>query len=206
MDKESLSNAESNNGNDWNESMADVQPSGEISFEQRKKEIEALKLDIEKAKLEAEKRRAERDAADAGTFMDPINEEKRRARELAESRKYAEENRIRAEERTYSQLAEHNPERVADRYETHAWLDNLDDKSIVRESLVGTNDGNADARRSNAISADTTSALNGLAKRQSGRYSEYQDAATKHIDNTLGGIDRKLDILEKHNPNNSSAA
>ena len=32
------------------------------------------------------------------------------------------------------------------------------------------------------------------------RYSNYQDAASKHIDNTVGGIDRKLDILDKHSP------
>lgn len=119
---------------------------------------------------------------------------------------YAEKSRIRAKERTYWQLAEHDPGLVADSYETHASLDNLDDKSIVRESLVGTNDGNADVRRSNATPADVTSALDGLAERQSGRYSNYQDAAGKHIDNVLSGIDRKLDIIEKRNPNNSSAA
>ncbi len=199
MNKESLSKAESNNGNDWNESMADVQPSGNINFEQRKREIEALKLDIERAKLEAEKKRAEEDAMEAGSVWDPKRKEEYRADRIADSR-------MRAEESAYDQLSYNNPEWVADSYKTHAWLDNLDDKLVVHDSLAETNDGNADVRRSNAISADTTSALNGLAKRQSGRYSEYQDAATKHIDNTLGAIDRKLDILEKHNSNNSSAA
>ena len=111
-----------------------------------------------------------------------------------------------AEESAYRQLSYHNPEWVADSYETHASLDNLDDKMAVSKSLAGTNDGNADVRRSNATPADATGALNGLAKRQSGRYSEYQDAAAKQIDNTLGGIDRKLDILEKHNPDNSGTA
>ena len=207
MDKESLSNTESNNRNDgWVESMLEVEPSSEIDFEKRKQEIEALKLDIERAKLEAEKKRVERDTEEAGTIFDPIREEQRRIEELAKESMYAEKSRIQAKERTYRQLAEHNPGLVANSYETHASLDNLDDKSIVRESLVGTNDGNANMKRSDATSTDVTDTLNGLANRQSGRYSNYQDAAGKHIDNVLSGIDRKLDIIEKRNPNNSSAA
>ena len=199
MNKESLSNAERNSGNDWSERMADIQPSGDIDFEQRKREIEALRLDIEKAKLEAEKKRAEEDAMDTASVWDPKRKEKDRADRIADSR-------MRAEESAYDQLSHNNPEWVADSYKTHAWLDNLDDKLVVHDSLTGANDGNADVRRSNATSADATGALNGLAKRQSGRYSEYQDAAAKQIDNTLGGIDRKLDILEKHNPDNSGTA
>ncbi len=200
MNKESLSNTENNNGNDgWVESMSEVESSSEIDFEKRKQEIEALKLDIEKAKLEAEKKRAEEDAMEAASVWDPKREEKYRADRIADSR-------MSAEESAYRQLSYHNPEWVADSYETHASLDNLDDKMAVSKSLAGTNDGNADVRRSNATPADATGALNGLAKRQSGRYSEYQDAAAKQIDNTLGGIDRKLDILEKHNPDNSGTA
>lgn len=194
MDKESLSNTENNNGNDgWVESMSAVEPSSEIDFEKRKQEIEALKLDIEKAKLEAEKNRAEDDAWRAGSIFD--------------LQRRIDESRMRAEESAYDQLSDHNPKWVAGDYEIHASLDNLDDKmAAVSKSLAGTNDGNVDVRRSNAVSADTTGALNGLAVRQSSRYSEYQDAATKHIDNILGGIDRKLDILEKHNPDNSGTA
>ena len=207
MNKEGLSSAENNDGSDsWSEPMSGVQSSSEIDFEKRKQEIEALKLDIERAKLEAEKKRVERDTEEAGTVFDPIREEQRRIEELAKESMYAEKSRIQAKERTYWQLAEHNPGLVANSYETHASLDNLDDKSIVRESLVGTNDGNANVKRSDVTPTDATDTLNGLANRQSGRYSNYQDAAGKHIDNVLSGIDRKLDIIEKRNPNNSSAA
>lgn len=195
MNKESLSKAESNNGNDWNESMADVQPSGNIDFEQRKREIEALKLDIEKAKLEEEKKRAEEAASMAGTVWDPKRKEQDRAERIADSRMYAEES-------AYRQLEHNNPSEIAHRYEFQAGRDNIGDKLAVKESLImgKGKEGNT------ATINDTNNALNGLANRQSERYSNYQDAAGKHIDNALGGIDRKLDILEKHNPNNSSAA
>lgn len=194
MDKEALSNTESNGEGSWGEPMSEVQPSNEIDFEQRKREIEALKLDIEKAKLEEEKKRAEEAAMNAGTVWDPKREEQYRKERIADSRMYAEES-------AYRQLEYNNPNRVADSYGTHAWLDNIDDKLAVKKSLVGEKgkEGNT------ATVSDANNALNGLANRQSGRFSNYQDAAGKHIDNALGGIDRKLDILEKHDPNNSSA-